>query len=114
MKKYVLANIAMACAFALALPFLSPKAVSQGAPKAPPVVPSSSSPNSGSSFWGGYVGFGVACSALYPIGATLVLNRELTPREAISGIVGCWTFGIGGILVHQTWDPRWNRLYGRP
>ena len=21
---------------------------------------------------------------------------------------------FGGILVHQTWDPRWNRLYGRP
>jgi hypothetical protein len=111
-KNRYLANVALACAFALALPFLSPKAVSQGAPKGPGIVPSSSSSH-GQSFWNGYAAFSVGCSALYPIGATIILKRKLTPREAVSGIVGCWTFGVGGWVVWNTWDPKWDRLYGR-
>lgn len=51
------------------------------------------------------VAFGVTtfgCMVLYPIVGTIVLQRELTPREAYSGILGCVVPFIGGWIVDQT------------
>lgn len=49
--------------------------------------------------------FGVTtfgCMVLYPIIGTIALQRELTPREAYSGILGCVVPFIGGWIVDQT------------
>lgn len=42
------------------------------------------------------------CMVLYPIIGTIALHRELTPREAYSGIAGCVIPFIGGWIVDQT------------
>jgi hypothetical protein len=48
------------------------------------------------------------CAIAYPIVGTLVLNRQLTPREAYVGIADCVVPFIGGWLVdaalpHDAW-----------
>jgi hypothetical protein len=51
------------------------------------------------------VAFGVTtfgCVVLYPIVGTIAVHRELTPREAYSGILGCVIPFIGGWIVDQT------------
>jgi hypothetical protein len=48
----------------------------------------------------GITSFG--CAVVYPIIGTIVLHRELTPREAYSGIAGCFIPFIGAWLVDQT------------
>lgn len=51
------------------------------------------------------VAFGVTtfgCMVLYPIIGTIAVHRELTPREAYSGILGCVIPFIGGWIVDQT------------
>jgi hypothetical protein len=49
-----------------------------------------------------------ACVVVYPMVATLVLNRPLTPREAYVGMADCVVPFIGGWLVdaalpHDAW-----------
>jgi hypothetical protein len=53
----------------------------------------------------GLTSFG--CAVVFPIIATLVVNRPLTPREADSGIADCVIPFIGGWLVEAAWggDP---------
>lgn len=49
--------------------------------------------------------FGVTtfgCMVLYPIIGTIAVHRELTPREAYSGILGCVIPFVGGWIVDQT------------
>ena len=49
--------------------------------------------------------FGVTtfgCMVLYPIIGTIAVQRELTPREAYSGLLGCVVPFIGGWIVDQT------------
>lgn len=51
------------------------------------------------------VAFGVTtfgCMVLYPLIGTIAVHRELTPREAYSGILGCVIPFIGGWIVDQT------------
>ncbi|MFZ3350408.1 MAG: hypothetical protein WA268_06010 [Xanthobacteraceae bacterium] len=69
------------------------------------------------------VAFGVTtfgCMVLYPIIGTIAVHRELTPREAYSGIAGCIIPFIGGWIVDQTLphDPWYDGLSvrhaGRP
>lgn len=69
------------------------------------------------------VAFGVTtfgCMVLYPIIGTIALHRELTPREAYSGILGCVVPFIGGWIVDQTlphtawYDGIPARRMGRP
>ena len=51
------------------------------------------------------VAFGVTtfgCMVLYPMIGTIALHRELTPREAYSGILGCVIPFIGGWIVDKT------------
>lgn len=48
------------------------------------------------------------CVAIYPIVATLVVQRPLTPREAYTGIAGCVIPFVGGwiadqLLPHDAW-----------
>ncbi len=48
------------------------------------------------------------CAVVYPIVGTLVVHRELTPREAYTGIAGCFIPFIGAWLVdralpHTAW-----------
>jgi hypothetical protein len=70
------------------------------------------------------------CMVLYPIIGTIALHRELTPREAYSGILSCVIPFIGGWIVDQTlphnaWydsipgrhsgrPPAWHRASRRP
>jgi hypothetical protein len=54
----------------------------------------------------GVTAFG--CAVVYPIVATVVLNRPLTPREAYVGMADCVVPFIGGWLVdaslpHDAW-----------
>lgn len=42
------------------------------------------------------------CAVVYPIIGTIVLHRELTPREAYAGIAGCFIPFIGSWIVEQT------------
>jgi len=59
--------------------------------------------------WGtayGITTFG--CAVVYPMVATVVLNRPLTPREAYDGIADCVVPFIGGWIVdaalpHDAW-----------
>lgn len=49
--------------------------------------------------------FGVTtfgCMVLYPIIGTIAVHRELTPREAYSGLLGCVVPFIGGWIVDKT------------
>jgi hypothetical protein len=41
------------------------------------------------------------CAVVYPIIGTIVVHRELTPREAYTGIAGCVIPFIGAWLVDQ-------------
>ncbi len=42
------------------------------------------------------------CMVLYPIIGTIAVHRELTPREAYSGIAGCVIPFVGGWIVDKT------------
>jgi hypothetical protein len=42
------------------------------------------------------------CAVVYPIAATVVLHRALTPREAYTGIADCIIPFIGGWIVDAT------------
>ncbi len=42
------------------------------------------------------------CAVVYPIIGTIVLHRELTPREAYAGIAGCFIPFIGPWIVERT------------
>jgi len=61
------------------------------------------------------VAFGVTsfgCAVLYPIVGTILLHRELTPREAYSGMLGCVVPFVGGWIMDQTLphDPWYDGL----
>jgi len=59
------------------------------------------------------------CAVVYPIAATIVLQRALTPREAYSGLADCVIPFIGGWIVDATLPhTAWNdglpaRQHGR-
>lgn len=64
--------------------------------------------------WGAAYGvttFG--CAVVYPMVATVVLNRPLTPREAYDGIADCVVPFIGGWLV-DAWLPHTAWVDGTP
>jgi len=57
---------------------------------------------------GAYAFSTVACAAVFPIVATIVINRPLTPREAYMGMADCVLPFIGGwwvdaVLPHTAW-----------
>lgn len=59
--------------------------------------------------WGtGYAVGALGCSVLYPMVATVLLNRMLTPREEYIGVGDCVVPLVGGwivdaILPHDAW-----------
>jgi hypothetical protein len=74
--------------------------------KSPPVHSASGSalPGSGIS-WGAVYGItALGCAVVYPMIATAVLNRPLTPREAYDGIANCVLPFIGGWIM-DAWLP---------
>lgn len=67
-----------------------------------------------------YMSYGAAygvttlgCAVVYPMVATVVLNRPLTPREAYDGIADCVVPFIGGWLV-DAWLPHTAWVDGTP
>ncbi len=53
------------------------------------------------------------CAVVYPMVATVVLNRPLTPREAYDGIADCVVPFVGGWLV-DAWLPHTAWVDGTP
>lgn len=58
--------------------------------------------------WGAYGVTTLGCVAVYPMVATVVLNRPLTPREAYIGMADCVVPFLGGmwvdaVLPHTAW-----------
>jgi hypothetical protein len=51
------------------------------------------------------------CGATATMLATVVLNRELKPREAFSIMGSCLLPIIGGMIVNHFWNPKWDKLY---
>lgn len=63
---------------------------------------------------GAYGATTMACAAVSPMVATVVLHRELTMREAHVLVGSCVVPIVGGLLVNAIWDsnPQWEP--GRP
>lgn len=60
---------------------------------------------------GAYVLTSGACAAVSPILATVIVNRELTAREAHTLAASCFVPIIGGLIVNAIWDahPEWEK-----
>jgi hypothetical protein len=59
---------------------------------------------------GAYGATSMACAAVSPMVATVVLNRPLTMREAHVLVGSCVVPIVGGLLVNAIWDanPQWE------
>jgi hypothetical protein len=59
---------------------------------------------------GAYGATTIACAAVSPMVATVVLNRPLTMREAHVLVGSCVVPIVGGLLVNAIWDanPQWE------
>ena len=59
---------------------------------------------------GAYGATTIACAAVSPMVATVVLKRQLTMREAHTLVGSCVVPIVGGLLVNAIWDanPQWE------